>query len=237
MAFVSVITSTCNRFRFIPRLIEMYKSQTYPKEKMEWLILDDGEMTTAPLFTAAAAAGLPNIHYMPLDTKETMGKKLNMLKAAATGDIVVVMDDDDYYPPQRVSSVVEAFEKSPKKQLAGTSLVYMYYTDTDEIYATGPYHNRHALNCTLAWRRGYGETHEYDDAERCAVEAQFLENFTKPMVQLDPKQTILHVIHSTNTFNAIKARERHTLGLQKTELTLADFMAEKSMRLAFIGAY
>ena len=63
---VSVLTSTCNRARFIPRLIEMYKKQTYPHEKMEWIILDDGETKVKSLFLNS---GLPNIRYESLSTK------------------------------------------------------------------------------------------------------------------------------------------------------------------------
>ena len=39
---VSVVTPTYNRRMFIPTLIEIYKAQTFPKEKMEWIIIDDG---------------------------------------------------------------------------------------------------------------------------------------------------------------------------------------------------
>ena len=40
--FVSVVTPTYNRKRFIPFLIQCYNSQSYPKDKMEWIIYDDG---------------------------------------------------------------------------------------------------------------------------------------------------------------------------------------------------
>ena len=126
---VSIITSTCNRARFIPRLIQMVKSQTYPSAKIEWIVLDDGE-PVKHLFE-----GL-NVRYTHHGTKLPMGHKLNLLNKEAKGDIIIVFDDDDYYPPDRVSSVVEAFSKS-KKEVAGTSLVNMYYTDTNEIYSTG----------------------------------------------------------------------------------------------------
>ncbi len=52
--FVSVITPTYNRRCFIPAAIECYKHQTYPKERMEWIILDDGTESVEDLFTEAA---------------------------------------------------------------------------------------------------------------------------------------------------------------------------------------
>ena len=41
--FVSVCTPTYNRRIFIPNLIRCFKSQTYPKQLMEWIVIDDGE--------------------------------------------------------------------------------------------------------------------------------------------------------------------------------------------------
>ena len=232
MTFVSVITSTYNRFRFISRLIEMYKSQTYPHDQMEWIILDDGDEKTGALF---AAANIENIRYISLDTKLPMGAKLNRLKQEARGDITVVMDDDDYYPPTRVETAVKALTKNPSYQVAGASKVYLYYTDTDEIYCAGPYHDKHALNCTMAWRAAYALDHSYDDKEPCAVESAFLDNFTSPMVQLKSRSTILHIIHSSNSFNAIKARNMGQLGF-KTSLKLTDFMPAADAA-QFVHAY
>ena len=221
---VSVITSTHNRARFIPRLIELYVAQTYPQELMEWIILDDGQEKIEHMFKEA---GLTNVRYIKKATKLPMGAKLNLLKTIAVGDITVVMDDDDYYPPERVASVVRAFEANPGVELAGCSLVYTYFTDTDEIYAIGPYHDRHALNCTLAWLSSYRG--RYDDAEPCAVESVFLKGFTQPMIQLEPRQTILHIVHSSNTF-----RDKHKVTRVKTSFALADFVTA-DLHTAFAG--
>jgi glycosyltransferase involved in cell wall biosynthesis len=179
---------------------------------------------------------LPNVVYLPYDCGLLMGEKLNIAKGRATGDIVVVMDDDDYYPPERVLIAVRALEENPEILVAGCSKTYMYYTDTDEVFCAGPYNDNHALNCTIAFRSSY--TGKYDDNEPCAVERAFLNDFTEDMVQLNSKNTILHIIHSTNTFNAIEGRNKGTLGLlRKTHLKLDNFIHDEEMRQAFMGAY
>ena len=48
--FVSVCTPTYNRRKFIPFLIKCYQSQTYPKQLMEWIVVDDGEDSVEDLF-------------------------------------------------------------------------------------------------------------------------------------------------------------------------------------------
>ena len=40
--FVSICTPTFNRRPFIPAMIECFNHQTYPKDRIEWIILDDG---------------------------------------------------------------------------------------------------------------------------------------------------------------------------------------------------
>jgi len=228
--FVSVITPTYNRARFIPRIIECYAEQTYPHENMEWIILDDGTDRTEDFFNNC---GLPNVRWYSCE-KAPMGEKLNRLIEYARGDIVVVMDDDDYYPPERVSSVVEAFEANPTIELAGSSQVYMYYADTAKIYSAGPYMDTHALNCTLAWRASYTKTHRYDPTEGCAVEHGFLDDFTQPMIQLNPFYTILHIIHKSNTFD--RANHKKIGLVKKTDMKLADFIENTEILEQFLGS-
>jgi glycosyltransferase involved in cell wall biosynthesis len=103
--FVSVLTPTYNRRKFIPSLIKIYESQTYPKNRMEWIILDDGEEKVCDLFEAASKR-IPNIRYYSYDEKMLIGKKRNMLNDLAKGEIIIAMDDDDYYPPDRIKQTV-----------------------------------------------------------------------------------------------------------------------------------
>lgn len=221
---VSVITSTHNRPQFIPRLIKAYNKQDYDHDFMEWVVLDDGTESVEHFFKEAGE----HVRYLASSKKLTMGEKLNILNTHALGDIIIVMDDDDYYPPTRVSSIVAAMTKDPATLVAGSSKVYMYSTDTKVIYCAGPYHDKHALNCTLAYRPSYLKNHKYDDAETCAVEHVFLNEFTEPVIQLDNQ--ILHMIHSSNTF-------KNKMGIslmKKTTLTLEDFIKDPELAAEFM---
>ena len=40
--FVSICTPTFNRRPFFPYIIKCFENQTYPKDRMEWIIIDDG---------------------------------------------------------------------------------------------------------------------------------------------------------------------------------------------------
>lgn len=205
MIEVSVITPTYNRRVFIPALIEIYKSQTFPKEKMEWIIIDDGRDKVEDLFIEVAKT-IPNIRYQYISEKLRIGAKRNQLNKEARGTIIVAMDDDDYYPPQRVQTVVDAFMKYPKMDVAGSSEMYMYYIDTKKIYSMGPYGANHATNGTMAYRKRFADTHFYDNYITMGEEKTFLENYSIPMIQLDPKSTILVICHSDNTVDKYEIR-------------------------------
>ena len=47
---VSICTPTYNRRMFIPQLIKCYRSQTYPQQLIEWIVIDDGEDSVEDLF-------------------------------------------------------------------------------------------------------------------------------------------------------------------------------------------
>lgn len=223
--FVSVITPTYNRKRFIPHLIQCFKSQTYPKEHMEWIILDDGSDPVKDLFT-----GIPNVRYIYNSEKQNIGVKRNILNREAKGDIIVAMDDDDYYPPERVYTVVNAFKHLPKIELTGSSEIYMYYTDIQKIYKLGPYNANHATNGTMGWRKSYAEKHKYDETVTHAEERSFLDDYVHPMYQLDPFKTMLVMSHSENTFDKKKMRDGTNPLVNETSMKIRDFIKDKSLR-------
>ena len=234
---VSVITPTYNRRRFIPYLIQCYDAQTYKKENMEWIILDDGQDKVEDLISEAAKR-IPNIRYIHLDEKLTIGEKRNRLNDEAIGSIIVAMDDDDYYPPERVSHVVARFSNSKDIQLAGSSEVYMYYSDIKEIYKLGPYNPNHATNGTMAWRKSYSNTHRYDDTITHAEEQSFLEGYKHKMIQLDPFKVMLVMSHSENTFDKKKMRDEVGKNpfIAKTTYKLKDFIKDPEVRTFFANA-
>lgn len=235
--FVSVITPTYNRRRFIPTLIQCYENQDYRKDRMEWIILDDGQDKVKDLFDQAAKR-IPNLRYIALPEGEKLliGAKRNRLNQEAKGPIIVAMDDDDYYPPSRVSAVVNAFKQQPKIELAGSSEIYMYYSDIQKIYRLGPYNPNHATNGTMAWRKSYADTHKYDETVTHSEERSFLDDYKHPMIQLDPFKVMLVMSHSENTFDKKKMREQENQFVKKTDMKLKNFIKEREIREFFASA-
>jgi glycosyltransferase involved in cell wall biosynthesis len=215
----------------------MVEHQDYKKTRMEWILLDDGQDKVKDLIDEASKR-IPNIRYIALDEKLTIGAKRNRLNEEAKGSIIVAMDDDDYYPPCRVSAVVNAFKQKQNAmvELAGASEIYMYYSDIQTIYKLGPYHNKHATNGTMAWRASYAKTHTYDETVTHSEERSYLEDYKHPMIQLDPFKVMLVMSHSENTFDKKKMRDQENPFIKKTEMKLKAFIKEKELREFFTHA-
>jgi glycosyltransferase involved in cell wall biosynthesis len=237
--FVSVLTPTYNRRRFIPALIKCYMSQTYPHDRMEWLILDDGQESTEDIFKEAAKF-IPNIRYMREPIKHLIGAKRNRLHKEAKGEIFVCFDDDDFYYPDRVSHCVLKFQQNPKINLAGSSVLFMYYTQEKKILELGPYGPNHATNGTMAVRSSYAKTHFYDESVTHAEEISFLERYKHPMIQLDPFKVMLVISHSENTFDKRKFLTKEQLDnnpfIKMSKLKLKDFIKDKDVRAFYENA-
>jgi glycosyltransferase involved in cell wall biosynthesis len=202
---------------------------------MEWLILDDGDDPVEDLFEAAAKI-IPNIRYMRRPPKLLIGKKRNILNKEAKGDIIVAMDDDDYYVPERVTHAVTKLMAVPSVELAGSSEIYMYYSDIKKIYKFGPYHKFHATNGTMAWKRSYSLTHSYDETVTHAEEKSFLDSYVHPMIQLDTEKVMLVISHSDNTFDKKKLREQLSPFVKETSMKIKQFIKDEKLREFFASA-
>src|SRR6056300_563938 len=111
LPLVSICTPTFNRRPFIQTMFQCFRNQTYPKESMEWIIVDDG---TDKIKDLIDAANIPQIKYFALDEKMRLGAKRNFMHQKTSGSILVYMDDDDYYPPERVQHAVDRLQEKPE---------------------------------------------------------------------------------------------------------------------------
>jgi glycosyltransferase involved in cell wall biosynthesis len=228
---VSVCTPTFNRRPFIPYLIKCFEHQTYPKEKIEWIIIDDGtdkvEDLFLPLIKRENQDQKYRVKYFKYDTKMTLGKKRNTMHEKCSGDIIIYMDDDDYYPPERISHAVKTLQTNPKALCAGSSIMYIYFKHISKMYKFGPYGSNHSTAATFAFRKELLKETRYDDEACLAEEKQFLKNYTIPFVQLDPMKSILVFSHNHNSFDKkILLAEAPNQFVNESTIKVGEFIKE-----------
>lgn len=219
---MSVCTPTFNRRPFIHNMFEMFNNQNYPKDNIEWIIVDDG---TDKIDDLVQSSGIPQIKYFAFPQKLTLGKKRNFTHSKCKGDVIVYMDDDDYYPPTRISHAVETLMRNPHSLCCGSSEIYTYFNSTGRMFQFGPYGANHATAGTFAFRKELLNITQYNELETIGEERHFLKNYTIPFAQLNPVKTILVFSHSHNTFDKNKMLENVDRRFAKeSENTVDDFI-------------
>ena len=130
LPFVSIITPTYNRRNMFSIAIRNYEKFDYPRDKMEWIIIDDGEESIRDILPEDST-----IRYLQISEKLTIGKKRNIANERANGYIRIHMDDDDYYPPESIISRVKILLKYPTIHCVGCNQlgVYDLINDTSSI--------------------------------------------------------------------------------------------------------
>ena len=223
--YVSICTPTYNRRPFISAMLKCFDHQTYPKNRMEWIIIDDGTDKIEEL-----VKDHPNVVYFKYDEKMTLGRKRNLMHEKSRGEILVYMDDDDYYPPERVSHSVEKLLSNPSALCAGSSEIYIYFKHIQKMYQFGPYRQSHATAGTFAFRRALIKN-KYEDEACLAEEKSFLKDYTVPFVQLDPIKTILVFSHEQNTFDKRKLLDNpHPQFVKESTKTVDTFVKEPELK-------
>ena len=224
--FVSICTPTFNRRPFISHMIKCFEHQDYPKEKMEWIIIDDGTDKIGDL-----VKHIPQVKYFAYDTKMCLGEKRNIMHEKSKGNFIVYMDDDDYYPPDRVSHAVATLQANPHALCAGSSIIHIYFKHINQMYKFGPYGPNHATAGTFAFRREMLKEHKYENKAALAEEKVFLKNYTVPFVQLDSMKSILVFSHEHNTFDKrILLENPHPNFVAVSDKTVEMFIPDAEMR-------
>jgi len=226
LPFVSICTPTFNRRPFIPYLKKCFQNQTYPKDRIEWIIIDDG---TDPI--EDLVKDIEQVKYFYYEEKMLLGKKRNLMHSKCSGDIIIYMDDDDYYPEQRISHAVETLLENPSFLVAGSSEMHFYFDSRNQVYQCGPYKDYHATAATFAFKKELLLETSYNEENALAEEKHFLKNYTIPLKQLDTLKSIMVFSHKHNSLNKEKMLEN--MESTKTKLsryTVDDFIKDPELK-------
>ncbi len=128
---VSVIIPAFNSGTTLPCAIRSVLRQDL--RDLELLIIDDGSADT----TAQVAQGFtfdPRVRVMSLAHNRGKPHAMNIAIAAAAGRWIAVLDADDWYAADRLSTLVEAGERSGAQLVADNQ--YLYDEGVDQVVRT-----------------------------------------------------------------------------------------------------
>jgi len=126
---VSILMPTYNRNKFIELILHNILSQTYPKNKLEWIIIDDGEEKLINDENKIRNIIFPiKLKYIRINPKNKLkiGEKRNYLVKYCSYDYCINMDDDDIYLNNYILKSI-LFLLAKKTDLVGSNQMIFYF--------------------------------------------------------------------------------------------------------------
>ena len=198
---VSIITVTKNRRAFIPLAKYCILAQSYPEDKLEWVIVDDGTDQIKDLIS-----DMPNVTYVLCDEREggwTIGAKRNLGIERAAHDVLVMMDDDDVYPNNSVLTRVAFMLAGPTPHGCVFSTTIPCY----DIHQTKSFMNvppmtlaqgERVSEATLACTREFWKARPFPDVQ-IAEAGAFIRGRERMCREVSPQDVIVSLTHKATT--------------------------------------
>jgi hypothetical protein len=193
---ISIITPTKHRRNFFSLPIYNYENFDYPKDKIEWIIVEqtdtNGEIVGVwDLLPVKERCNISNlkqgsstIKYLELksDAQMSIAQMRNMCINLSSGDIIIHMDDDDYYPPESIMTRVKLLLKYKNEiGCVGCSKIGVYdiYNNTSTLSSDGVLSMSEA---TMGYWRSFWDKQNFNELETDGEYKGFLINrFEKVM--------------------------------------------------------
>ena len=137
---VSIVTPIHNLKKMFRMAMLNYLSTNYPKQKLEWIIIDDSDETNCvkellpernednksdDVISDTLGHTLTDdsrgIHYVRLNSKTSYGAKLNMAIDRSSHDIILIMNPDDFFYENGIRSIITTL-KHTNKNIVGITI-------------------------------------------------------------------------------------------------------------------
>ena len=190
---VTIITPTGNRRKMFSLPIKNFQSFIYPKDKIEWLIVDDGKEEIEDL--------IPNdkrINYIKLNTNERLpiGKKRNISVKMAKYNYIAFMDDDDYYAPESLMARIKTLLKYNKK-CVGCNAVGNYNLNNNQSTLSSD-GKMYLCEASMAFEKKFWEERNFNEQDTIAEFKYFQHHRQNEMITIPFQFVMVALTHNNN---------------------------------------
>ena len=201
--YVTIITPTYRRRNVFSMALRNFEHFIYPKEKLEWIIVDDSPCTE--YIDETVQDLLPRrdkrikFSHIERESPMTIAMKRNIAVSNASYSYIVHMDDDDYYPPESIMARIKILIKYKPDgiQCVGSTLIgtYNILTNQSSMSSDGPISLSEA---SMAYTRAFWEEHPFDESCIRGEHKSFTEQRFHKIMDIPYSFIIIAINHKHN---------------------------------------
>ena len=207
---ISIITPTYNRQKLIDIAFHNLLVTDYPKDKIEWIVIEDNEKT--PQMAAEKIISFQiqvpdvKIKYIPIEGRMSIGEKRNHGIENATNEIILFMDDDDHYPEtsfrRRVAWLTKGFKRGQQNANIACCTTLALYDLKRGISAVNvpPYDipfSQRVSEATLTFNKSAWIERKFNDVSIAEGE-DWISGRENQVIEIPPQQIIVAFTHGNN---------------------------------------
>lgn len=204
---ITIVTLLYNRRKFFDLACHNIMLSDYPKDKIEWIVVEDSDDPNEDASDRVIQVGLKSaplqLAYVPLKKKTPIGEKRNRGIERAKNNIILFMDDDDHYPETSLRRRVAWLTKHPMKAHCVGCTTIACYDLLRGVSAvnTPPFQlslGKRISEATLCFYKSFWEAKPFAKDNLSEGES-FLEGREDQVLELPPQHIIVAFSHKQNT--------------------------------------
>lgn len=194
---VTIVTPTKDRPYFMELCAGCVDSQCYPRDKLEWIVLDDGKDTCEDRIKH-----IPFAKHVLVTPGKSVAYKRNLGAKLAKFPVIVHFDDDDVYPPNSILFRVSMLLRGNKGAVFCSTLPSYDIANYISFVNIPPMHLTQAervSEATMAYTREFWEEKGFDEEIRIAEGDAFIRGREQRCREISPQEVIVSLVHPRTT--------------------------------------
>ena len=204
---ISIVTLLYNRRKFFDLACHNIMLSDYPKNKIEWVIVEDSDNPEENASDRVIQVGLKaapiTVVYVPLEKKTAISEKRNLGCKRAKNEILLFMDDDDHYPETSFRRRVAWLTKHPwQPKCVGCSTIACYDLIRGVSAVNTPPWNlplgQRISEATLCFYKQWWQDRHFTFKQNVAEGEDFVKGREHEFLEVPPQQMIVAFSHKKN---------------------------------------
>lgn len=121
---VSVVIPAFNAARFLPRALASVAAQSYPCDRIETIVIDDGSTDDTLAIARTFEGQAPGFQVFSQPNRGVSAAR-NLAIAVSSGELIAFLDADDAWLPDKLAAQVRVFEEKPTVGLVHCGFVFV----------------------------------------------------------------------------------------------------------------